>query len=168
MHSPLRRRWLNRGDDGSSFPLGPWRTAAELGYKRRIGGPASTGLQWRSRGAFGYFLTRDDLEKSRAPYLGDVVRRYLPHVRTEDFFTPATPTPMMDPFGGQSLRNSFRPTGCAPAVSHNGAPPMGAWAVNDFRPQEIEAVEVYRRGRMMPAEFAGWNTNCGLVVVWTQ
>lgn len=129
---------------------------------------------WRSRGAFGYFLTRDDLEKSRAYYLGDVLRRYLPWVRSENYFTPA------DRFGfGTSAdrfgfgtpsafgRSSLAQRDCSPAVSVNGGIP-GGWAVNDFRAQEIEAVEVYRAGRMMPMEFGGWGARCGLVVVWTQ
>ena len=45
---------------------------------------------------------------------------------------------------------------------------MGGWAVNDFRPEDVEALEVYRSGYQMPMEFAGWDLPCGLVVVWTQ
>jgi hypothetical protein len=122
---------------------------------------------WRSKGAFGYFLTRDDLEKSRAHYLGDVVRRYLPWVRSENYFTPA----IADRFGfGTSAfrRSSVAQRDCSPAVSVNGGMPSGTWAVNDFRAQEVEAVEVYRAERMMPVEFGGWGARCGLVVVWTQ
>jgi hypothetical protein len=122
---------------------------------------------WRSRGAFGYFLTRDDLEKSRATYLGDVVRRYLPFVNS-DFFSPAIAD--FSGFGGrgQGISRGLSSRQCSPAVSVNGGMPSGVWAVNDFRPDQVEALEVYRGSRMMPAQFSGWGTSCGLVVVWTQ
>jgi hypothetical protein len=130
---------------------------------------------WRSRSSFGHFLTRDDIEKSRPNELGDVVRRYLPFTTSDAFYTPFFP----DPFGMDSRFGAFnasrggslasRRGSCSPAVSVNGARPMGGWAVNDFRPDDVEAVEVYRQAREIPMEFAGWDVGCGgLVVVWLR
>jgi len=126
---------------------------------------------WRSHSAFGHFLTRDDLDKSHAAYLGDVVRRYLPFTTSDVFFNstwsdPFSATSRMRQFGSSS--HGMLGRNCPPAVSVNGARPMGGWAVNDFRPESVEAVEVYRGGWEMPAEFVGWDLPCGLVVVWTR
>jgi hypothetical protein len=126
---------------------------------------------WRSRSSFGHFLTRDDIEKSHAAYLGELVRRYLPFTTSDVFFMSAFNdgfgmTAQLDQFG--SSRSSRLGRNCAPAVSLNGARPMGGWAVNDFHPEEVEAIEVYRNGYQMPMEFIGWDVACGLVVVWTQ
>ena len=126
----------------------------------------------RSRGAFGNFLTRDDIERARPQYLGDAIRRHMPFTSSEAFFTPAfadfdrTFTGFRR--GGRLSTRAAISRGCPPLVSVNGGTPSGVWAVNDFRPEDVEAVEVYRGNRMMPAEFATWGTECGLVVVWTR
>jgi carboxypeptidase family protein len=127
---------------------------------------------WRSRSSFGHFLTRDDIEKAHPAYLGDIVHRYLPFTTSDVFFRSS--------FDDGLNRGSFSALGhfgssrgnrlghnCAPAVSVNGARPMGGWAVNDFRPEDVEALEVYRNGYQMPMEFLGWDLPCGLVIVWT-
>ena len=126
----------------------------------------------RSRGAFGNFLTRDDIEQARPYYLGEVVRRHLPYTSSEAFFTPAF-SDFDRSFSGFRRRGTMSTRsavsrGCSPLVSVNGGTPSGVWAVNDFRPGDVEAVEVYRGNRMMPAEFATWGTECGLVIVWTR
>jgi hypothetical protein len=129
---------------------------------------------WRSRSSFGHFLTRDDIEKSHAAYLGDIVRRYLPFTTSDAFFTPAASDGWQNPFMDHGLgRFGSSSTGrlgrnCAPAVSVNGARPFGGWAVNDFRPEDVEAIEVYRNGFQLPMEFNGWDVACGLVVIWTE
>lgn len=131
---------------------------------------------WRSRSAFGHFLTRDDIEKSRAAYLGDIVRRYLPFTTSDVFFSPSfasefsSGSMFVDGGLGWAASTGRSRTGrnCAPAVSLNGGRPLGGWAVNDFRPEDVEALEVYRSGYQLPTEFAGWDLPCGLVVVWTQ
>jgi hypothetical protein len=131
---------------------------------------------WRSRSSFGHFLTRDDIEKSHAAYLGEIVQRYLPFTTSDVFFTPAFSSGFLgngafvDNALGQFGSSSGSRLGrnCSPAVSVNGARPMGGWAVNDFQPEDVEAMEVYRSVHQMPMEFVGWDLPCGLVVVWTQ
>lgn len=126
----------------------------------------------RSRGAFGNFLTRDDIEQARPQYLGDVVRRHMPFTSSDAFFTPAFADFNRTFTGfrrsGQLSTRAALSRDCSPLVSVNGATPSGVWAVNDFRPEDVEAVEIYRGNRMMPAQFATWGTECGLVVVWTR
>ena len=125
---------------------------------------------WRSHSTFGHFLTRDDIERAHPSYLSDVVRRYLPFTPTETFFTAFFPEPsgLTSRLGGYGYsRGGVESARCAPSVSVNGAPPWGGWAVNDFRPDEVEAIEVYRSLHQLPSEFEGWGIGCGgLVVVW--
>jgi len=130
---------------------------------------------WRSKSSLhGRFLTRDDIERSHATFLGDAVRRYLPFVSSEAFFTPFYPDPFGSAWGREGIGwVASRSTGfdrrCSPAVSLNGSPPTGGWAVNDFRPDDVEAVEVYRSGSQVPIEFMSYGAAaCGLVVVWTR
>lgn len=124
----------------------------------------------RSRGAFGYFLTRDDLERMQPLWLGDAVQRFLPFTSRDVYFTPAFSDFNRSFSGLRSARFSSTRSmrNCAPLVSVNGGTPSGVWAVNDFRPADVEAVEIYRGNRMMPAIFSSWGTECGLVVVWTR
>lgn len=130
---------------------------------------------WRSRASLhGYFLTRDDIERSHATVLGDVVRRYLPFVSSQAFYTPSFPDPFASGWGRTGIgwvgsRSFGFNRDCAPAVSLNGSPNTGGWAVNDFRPEDVEAVEVYRSAAELPMEFVNPGAGrCGLVVVWTQ
>jgi hypothetical protein len=126
---------------------------------------------WRSKTSFsGRFLTRDDIERTHPTYLGDVVRRYLPFTSSQAFFQPYFPS-----FGGSAASSRFigsrysRLTqNCSPAVSVNGAHTIGGWAVNDFRPDDVEAVEVYRSGYQLPLEFSSRDAPCGLVIIWTR
>lgn len=117
---------------------------------------------WRSRSAWGRFLTRDDIAEARPAVLSDLVRRYLPGVSPRAFDWATV---------GLSHASQANPINCAPAVSLNGAAPFGTWAVNDFAPDDVEAIEVYRRGRDVPLEFqrsVSAGGSCGLVVIWLK
>ena len=130
---------------------------------------------WRSKSSLGHFLTRDDIQRSRPVELSDVVRRYLPFTSWEAFYDPYAPEAWGSPrYGsfmtaGRGGAPGSAAGGCPPSVSVNGARPMGGWAVNDFRPEDVEAIEVYRKSYQLPMEFSGWSVGCGgLVVVWLR
>ncbi|HEV8611919.1 MAG TPA: carboxypeptidase-like regulatory domain-containing protein, partial [Gemmatimonadales bacterium] len=86
---------------------------------------------WRSNTSFyGHFLTRDDIERAHAIFLGDVVRRYLPFIDSRAFFTPYfdDPSGMLSRLGGFGSTRGSRLAAsanrtCAPAVSVNGSRP---------------------------------------------
>ena len=127
---------------------------------------------WRSKASYyGYFFTSDDLTNAHTSVLGDFVHRYFPYASSSDFNTPAFPDPFASWRGRGGLGwagaqpASYR-SSCPPAVSLNGADPRG-WALNDFRPEDVEALEVYRANRI-PNDFFTTNPACGLVVVWTK
>ena len=181
-YAPLRAALsFNRGDDRRIvFQLEPMPQNLPDVVVRAEDGRWMRRYQdfvWRSKSSFGHFLTRDDIERAHANYLSDVVRRYLPWTTSDAFFTPyfSDPSGLMgrlDPSGATrsgSLISARNGGNCSPAVSVNGARPFGGWAVNDFRPEDVEAIEVYRRSFDMPLEFSGWDRGCGgLVVVWLR
>jgi hypothetical protein len=151
------------------FELPEVTVRAEDGrYQRRM-----REFLWRSRAtAGGRFLTRDDIDRIPAAVLGQVVIRHLPFKSSL----------AMDRPGGFSFgdragdfsesrlarRRRYRPD-CPPAISLNGGAITPGLAVNDFHPDDVEALEVYREGSGLPIEYS-WNesTRCGLVVVWLK
>ncbi|MEZ4456680.1 MAG: carboxypeptidase-like regulatory domain-containing protein [Gemmatimonadales bacterium] len=149
---------------------------AESGMSR----PRFQDFQIRSHSAFGTFLTRDDL----ANYAGDLVsvaQRFLPGR------TRLTLEQRIGAGGGLLLRrggyyladdgsvflvgrtSSLATRDCPPAVSVNGSTPMPGLSIADFDLDQVEALEIYRRGNWVPTEFAYQDvTGCGPVVVWLR
>jgi hypothetical protein len=130
----------------------------------------------RSQSAFGTFLTRDELAHSSDDLI-DLVRRYLPgrsRLALERRSTDAGVGP------GRLLRRTNRSLalanrpyeggGCTPAISLNGSPPSLGATLADFERDQVEALEIYRRGSWSPTEFAYRDraAGCGLIVVWLR
>jgi len=95
-----------------------------------------------------YFLTRDDIERSRRPLLHEVLAYHM--------------IPLY-PLSG----SRYTSTGCTPFVSVNGARPLRGRSLNEFGPREIEALEVYR-GSASLFGFTPTASQCGLIILWTQ
>jgi len=144
----------------------------------------------RSRSAFGTFLTRDDLDRIGGHDLVSVVQRYLPG---KTRYTLERRTGETDLFGGRLYRrlgsgrlyardelgffhsvgsswvDAYYNPNCTPSISVNGATPWAGVSLIDFDVDRLEAIEVYRRGRWVPTEFAyRESSGCGLVVLWTK
>lgn len=146
----------------------------------------------------GFFLTRDDIARAAPATTGAFLRRYLPNVSTYQYSTPNMgidlppvfaadddPTPRSSsglsvPYRARlnaaEAREKFFGTDCPPVISINGAPARVGFAINDFDPQQIEAIEVYRRRldpkHPPPFEFQEdlvMKRSCGaLVVIWLK
>ena len=158
----------DRKQDVEMWPLAQRLSAVEVRERSGLTSSPFSAFEMRRWTQWGYFLTRDDLERLRPGRLGYAVQPYMPWLLPEAFDHA-----MVE-------RGSFaiRPTGlnlgrsaCSPAVSLNGTPMVSGWAVNDFFPDEVEAIEIYRnRDSRIPQEF--WSMpgarQCGLVVVWTR
>ena len=110
----------------------------------------------RERG-FGYFLTRDEIEKRDAQEFVDLTR-----------MVPSVTIALRN--GRKTIR--FRNTGardCPPQYVvdgmriENGSP-------DEFIPQDIEALELYAGPATIPPQFAPrFNSyTCGAVVIWTR
>lgn len=144
----------------------------------------------RSRSAFGTFLTRDDLNRIGGHDVVAVVQRHLPG---KTRFTLERRTGDSDLFGGRLYRrlgsgklyardelgflhavgnswvDGYHNPNCTPSISVNGATPWGGVSLIDFDLEQLEAIEIYRRGRWVPTEFAyRESSGCGLVVLWTK
>lgn len=174
--APLRTTLsFNRGDDRQiNFELRPLPynlpdvkvRAEDKAWMRKY-----QDFAWRAKGTYrGGFITRDEIERFRPAYLGDVVRRYLPWTNPQAFFEPYYPEltglstiSRRVELSGLSFRRN-----CSPAVSVNGGLVSSGWAVNDFRPEQVEAVEVYRGGQVLPLEFSDRQAYCGLVIIWLR
>lgn len=143
----------------------------------------------RVGGHLGTLLTRDDIKRLAPNELGEAAGEYLWNVHADTFFEPALglDAPRMRDvrygIGGIQTRaaaSAFRARGfdCPPVISINGERPREGWALNDFEPEDVEAMEIYRsrdtsRGRQpVPLEFSTdplYFRSCGsLVVVWLK
>ncbi len=139
----------------------------------------------------GRFLTRDDILKAAPVTFGDFLSPYLPNVDSYDFSIPNLAIGLLPPLGGTVARSTFSSgrrsrsamqkrmdflgPPCAPVISVNGEPALIGVAINNFDPQQIEAVEVYRRRdprHPVPWEFQEdlvFQRSCGsLVVIWLK
>ena len=111
----------------------------------------------RSRG-FGYFLTRDEIEKRDAHEFADLAR-----------MAPSVSVATRN--GRKVIRFSRGPSSrdCPPQYVvdgmriENGSP-------DEFNPQDVEAIELYSGPATIPPQFAPrFNSyTCGAVVIWTR
>lgn len=135
----------------------------------------------RAHAYLGTFLTRDDIMASAPVVLGDLVGTLLPAVRPDTFSEPnlGLPPRYKDVSYGLGPQNKAAAKGagrrgvdCPPVISINGAAPQVGWAVNDFDPQQIEAMEVYGPGADIPWEFQEdllIRRSCGkFMVIWLR
>ena len=159
---------------------------AEKAQRRRL-----IDFVWRSRGGGGRFLSRSDIERSRVTRLGQLVIRYLPFKDPATMDQPggwgedrsfryiaewdrsATGVDFPSDVGGSdrfgSWGGSWSNRVCPPAVAVNGGSISTGRAVNDFEPDEVEGVEIYRGSGQLPFEYTmGGRSSCGLVVVWLR
>jgi hypothetical protein len=114
----------------------------------------------RSRGV-GAFVTRADIEKRQPASISELLR-YLPGVGvTQKMAGEPQPVHME-----RSVRSSMQAT-CVVQLYVDGHPyPHGN--VDDFAPNLIEGVEVYRSASEIPADFRTRDATCGLIALWTR
>jgi hypothetical protein len=118
---------------------------------------ALSGFQQRAqRRAFGYFITRDQIDKLRPFAVSDLLRT-VPGLEV---------VPSLRGFG-----NVVRTIeGCTPAVYLDGVrfPLMGESIDDIANPNELEGIEVYTHAAEVPPEFSGPWSNCGVIALWTR
>jgi hypothetical protein len=123
----------------------------------------------RQKSRLGRFVTRDDIERMNPIYLADLVHRYFPFNRFNGF-EPAWPVNRYGSWMASTYARMSPFSSCPPSISLNGASPMSGWAMNDFQPQSVEALEIYRRASEIPVDLQmpGQGSGCGVVVVWLR
>jgi hypothetical protein len=114
-------------------------------------------LERRRRRGFGHFITREELDRSAASQLSDILRR-VPGVRVY-----SSPTGNVVVF----QRGSSFSGPCRPTVYLDGMR-LGTAEDLDFlaNVNTLEAVEVYTSAGQAPVEF--WSGGCGSLVLWTR
>jgi len=112
----------------------------------------------RERGV-GAFLTRADIEKHQPGKLSDLLRR----VAGVTFSTPSFGQPKTV----HMERSVGSPMGCVVQLYADGLPYPNGF-IDDFPPETIEGVEIYRSSSELPAEFRTRDATCGLIVLWTR
>ncbi len=114
----------------------------------------------KARGV-GAFVTRADIEKRQPNALSEMLR-YLPGVSvTQRMAGEPQPVHM------QRSVNSTMQSSCVVQLYVDGHPyPNGN--VDDFSPNSVEGVEVYKSASEIPADFRTRDAMCGLISIWTR
>ena len=114
----------------------------------------------KARGV-GAFVTRADIEKRQPNALSEMLR-YLPGVSvTQKMAGEPQPVHM------QRSVNSTMQASCVVQLYVDGHPyPNGN--VDDFSPNSVEGVEVYKSASEIPADFRTRDAMCGLISIWTR
>jgi hypothetical protein len=103
----------------------------------------------------GTFITRPEIEKTRARLATDLLRRRVPSVQVVP-----TRTGTRVFMRGNSARR------CPPQLFVHTTPYSGD--VDDFPPDVIEAMEIYAGSSEMPPELNIGRALCGAIVIWTR
>jgi hypothetical protein len=108
----------------------------------------------RSQAGMGHFLTQEQIERSGAVSLIDVivtVRGVQQVCLSNDCVA-------------QMVRS---PPGCYPQYFLDGVEST-AYFARHTPPRDVRGVEIYRGSSEIPAEFAGSNSACGVIAIWTK
>ncbi|HVH69295.1 MAG TPA: carboxypeptidase-like regulatory domain-containing protein [Gemmatimonadales bacterium] len=108
----------------------------------------------RRRSGMGYFLTQEQIERSGAAELIDVlatVRGVQQVCLTNDCIA-------------KMVRS---PPGCYPQYYLDGNE-SSAYFARHTPPHDIKGVEIYRGQSETPGEFQGSNSGCGVIAIWTK
>lgn len=141
---------------------------------------ADMGYYFRKDRGLGHFIERLDIQQYRPHVLTDIIRR-TPGLTIQGLGLSADVL-MTGSFraGGWKERPIMGGSGtggldCNPAVFVDGAlvrpGGQGNRQYTPFNeivsPEQVEAVEVYRRGSEVPARFSGEWATCGVIAIWT-
>jgi hypothetical protein len=110
----------------------------------------------RSATQQGTFITRAEIEKSRARLTTDILRRRVPSAQVVVTRGGGTRVYMR----GNSSRR------CPPQLFVHTTPYSGE--VDDFPPDVVEAIEIYSGSSELPPELNIGRAMCGAIVIWTR
>jgi hypothetical protein len=161
-----------------AIPLEPLRVVAE-----RIEPIFMPDIRRRQRLGLGRYILRDELDERMMSRLEDVLR--LPGGLQISY----TRLPGLDTLSGPlvplvTARQAGMARECFASVYVNGHPIFTADLLDhpetrqatlerlldlfQLRPDDFEAVEIYRGAAQVPAEFSGSASQCGVVALWTR
>ncbi|HVE70577.1 MAG TPA: carboxypeptidase regulatory-like domain-containing protein [Thermoanaerobaculia bacterium] len=109
----------------------------------------------RSGNQPGTFITRTEIEKSRARLTTDLLRRRVPSAQV-----------VMTRYGARVYMRGNSSRRCAPQLFVHSTPYSGE--IDDFPPDVLEAMEVYSGSSEVPPELNIGRAMCGVIVIWTR
>ena len=141
------------------------QTLARVNVRADARAAAIAGFEERARLANGLFVRRSELLARGASKVTDVLRGQngITLVRNGDGNQVAY---------GRGLMTSIQ--GCPMGIVVDGTPMVAgrsglSFSIDQFvNVQDIRAMEVYRSGQAVPAEFKRPETDCGAIIVWTR
>jgi len=114
----------------------------------------------RARG-IGAFVTRQQIETRHPHALSEMLRGVAG-------LSLGPPGPSQRPTILVERSSSSIASGtCSVQLYVDGIPYTGG-SVDDFPPETVEAMEIYRGGSELPAAFRTQNSGCGLIAIWTR
>lgn len=114
----------------------------------------------RARGG-GAFITRQQIETRRPHALSEMLRGVAG-------LSLGPPGPSQRPTVIIERSSSSIVSGtCGVQLYVDGIPYPGG-SVDDFPPETVEGMEIYRGGSELPAAFRTQNSGCGLIAIWTR
>lgn len=117
--------------------------------------------QRRARG-IGAFITRSDIEKRRPNKLSEMLRGVAGVSIKSNSSAGQLPVVQIER-SAASIANRT----CEVQMFVDGNPyPRGN--IDDFPPQTVEGIEIYRGGSELPAELRAQNSGCGAIAIWTR
>lgn len=123
------------------------------------------GFYRRQRMGFGYFLTRADIDKRATPVLTDLFWG-IPGIRVH------CNSPLNCHVAMPGSTAMFIGKACSPSVVldglllHRGGSAVPSYELNELRPFNLEAVEIYPHSNGVPVQ---WRTSaCGAIVAWSR
>jgi hypothetical protein len=119
-----------------------------------LAGRRFTDFERRRHSGMGYFLTQEQIERSGAATLIDVLvsARGVEQVcLTNDCVA-------------KMVRS---PPGCYPQYYLDGVEST-AYFSRHTPPRDVRGVEIYRGASETPGEFTGSNSGCGVIAIWTK
>ena len=149
--SPARESRLAAVLDTRANVLGEVKVEAKAGS-------TIPGFDARSKRGLGAFITRDDIEKRQSVLTTDLFRT-IPGLNV--VFDGTNYTVQSARAGNMSCPMQWYLDGAPFDNSDNSFDQM-------IRPDDIEAIEVYKSASEVPVQFQGKNASCGTILVWTK
>ncbi|HEX6066744.1 MAG TPA: hypothetical protein VFZ04_21060, partial [Longimicrobiales bacterium] len=123
----------------------------------------------------GAYIMREEIEKKHADRISQLVIGRAGLRVQQVARGPSSGITRGDLVMRGGMQTSMRSAYCFPRIYLDGvlARPSSTSAptltLDEIaKPEEIEAIEIYRSSSQIPPEFSGADSSCGVVVVWTR
>lgn len=157
--APVRRAVELRRGDVTQVDVTLTERVVTIDSVQVVGRPANadpTGFLRRRKQIGGdHFFDHSEIESLATQKLSDVLRM--------------TPAVNVSSSGDVSVRRNVHNSvlsGCSIQYFVDGDPYTGN--LDDFRPADIEYMEVYAAGSSVPTQFGGARAGCGVIALWTR